>query len=122
MNLKILGPIGDFTVDDARAYQEATYSIGVEAGRRFVKQVDLAGRQRILDIGGGSGAYCINAAQTYPEIKAVVFDLPPVVEVTNEFIAESGVAERVSAVGGDFTKDNFPAGADVVIMASNLPM
>ena len=44
--------------------------------RRFVKQVDLAGRQRILDIGGGSGAYCINTAQTYPEIKAVVFDLP----------------------------------------------
>jgi len=122
MDLKILGPIGDFTVDDARAYHEATYSIGMGAGRRFVKQVDLTGRQTILDLGGGSGAYCINAAQAYPEIKAIVFDLPPVAEVANEFIAENGVAERVSAVGGDFIVDDFPSGADVVIMASNLPM
>ena len=122
MDLKILGPIGHFTVDDARVYHEATYSIGMGAGRRFVKQVDLTGRQMILDLGGGSGAYCINAAQAYPEIKAVVFDLPPVAEVANEFIAENGVAERVSAVGGDFIVDDFPSGADVVIMASNLPM
>ena len=115
MDLTILGPMGDFTVDDARVYYEATYSIGMGAGRRFVKQVDLTGRQTILDLGGGSGAYCINAAQAYPEIKAIVFDLPPVAEVANEFIAENGVANRMSAVGGDFI-------VDVVIMASNLPM
>ena len=120
--LRVLGPIGDFTVDDARAYHQATYSIGMGAGRRFVKQVDLTGRRKILDLGGGSGAYCINAAKTYPELTAVVFDLPPVAEVAREFIAENGVADRVSAVGGDFTKDAFPEGADVVIMASNLPM
>ena len=120
--LKVLGPIGDFTVDDARAYHKATYSIGIGAGRRFVRHVDLAGRKKILDLGGGSGAYCINAANTYPEITAVVFDLPSVAEVAREFIAENGVQDRVSAIGGDFTQDEFPSGADVVIMASNLPM
>ncbi len=120
--LKVLGPIGDFTVDDARAYHKATYSIGMGAGRRFVKQVDLTGRKKILDLGGGSGAYCINAAMTYPEITAVVFDLPPVAEVAREFIAENDVQDRVTAMGGDFTQDDFPTGADVVIMASNLPM
>ena len=121
-DLKVLGPIGDFTVADARAYHEATYSIGMGAGRRFVKQVDLTSRRKILDLGGGSGAYCINAAQAYPDITAVVFDLPAVAEVAREFIAENGVADRVTAIGGDFTRDPFPDGADVVIMASNLPM
>ena len=120
--LRVLGPIDDFTVADARAYHEATYSIGMGAGRRFSRQVDLAGRKKILDLGGGSGAYCIVAAQTWPEIEAVVFDLPPVVEVAREFIAENGVADRVDAIAGDFTKDPFPGDADVVIMASNLPM
>ena len=120
--LRVLGPIDDFTVADARAYHEATYSIGMGAGRRFSRQVDLAGRKKILDLGGGSGAYCIVAAQTWPEIEAVVFDLPPVVEVAREFIAENGVADRVGAIAGDFTKDPFPGDADVVIMASNLPM
>ena len=121
-DLRVMGPIDGFTVDDARAYHQATYSIGMGAGRRFVKQVDLSGRKLILDLGGGSGAYCINAAQAHPEIRAIVFDLPPVAEVAREFIAENGVADRVAAVGGNFTTDDFPPGADVVIMASNLPM
>lgn len=111
----------DFTVEAARTYHEATYSIGLGAGRRFVRQVDLARRRRILDLGGGSGCYCIAAAQAHPQLTAVVFDLPPVVEVAREFIASHGLSDRITAGAGDFTRDPFPGGADVVIMASNLP-
>ena len=121
-DLRLLGPVADMTVADARAYHEATYSIGMGAGRRFCRQVDLSGRRKIIDIGGGSGAYCINAAQQHPHIEAVVLDLPPVVEVAREFIAENGVSDRVTAQACDFTADRFPDGADVAIMASNLPM
>jgi len=110
-----------FTVDQARKYHEATYSIGMGAARRFVRQVDLAGRRQILDLGGGSGCYCIVAAQQHPPLRAIVFDLPPVVEVTREFIASHGLSDRVTAQAGDFTRDPLPAGSDVVIMASNLP-
>ncbi|MBI3108629.1 MAG: hypothetical protein HYY95_24185 [Candidatus Rokubacteria bacterium] len=49
----------------------------------------------------------------------MVFDLPPMVEVAREFIASHGLSERIATVGGDFTADPLPAGADVVIMASN---
>lgn len=121
-DLSVLGPIENYTVEDARAYHLATYSIGLGAGRRFCRHVDLSRRHKIVDIGGGSGAYCIAAAKTWPEIEAVVLDLPPVVEVAREFIAEHGVADRVRAEVCDFTRDPFPAGADVAIMASNLPM
>ena len=110
-----------FTVERARKYHEATYSIGMGAARRFARQVDLAGRRQILDLGGGSGCYCIVAAQQHPGLRAVVFDLPPVVEVTREFIASHGLSDRVRAQAGDFTRDPLPAGSDVVIMASNLP-
>lgn len=120
--LKTMGAIETFTVADARRYHGATYSIGMGAGRRFVRQVDLANRRRIMDIGGGSGAYCIAAAKAHPGIRAVVLDLPVVCEVTREFIAENGVSDRVEAQACDFTRDPFPAGCDVAIMASNLPM
>ena len=119
---RVLGMYDDsFTVEKARAYHEATYSIGMGAARRFHKQVDLTGRRRIMDLGGGSGCYCIVAAQTYPDITAVVLDLPPVVVVTREFVAENGVADRVTAQACDFTADDLPEDADVAIMASNLP-
>ncbi len=121
-DLQLMGDMAGYSVVDARRYHTATFSIGLGAGRRFVRQVDLTGRKKILDLGGGSGAYCIAAANAHPELQAVVFDLPPVAEVAREFIAENGVADRVSAQAGDFTKDDFPTDADVVIMASNLPM
>jgi O-methyltransferase domain/Dimerisation domain len=110
-----------FTVEQARRYHEATYSIGMGAARRFARQVDLTGRRQILDLGGGSGCYCIVAARQHPGLRAIVLDLPPVVVVAREFIASHGLADRVTAQAGDFTSDPLPAGSDVVIMASNLP-
>ena len=110
-----------FTVAQARKYHEATYSIGMGAARRFVRQVDLTGRRQLLDLGGGSGCYCIVAARQHPQLRAIVLDLPPVVEVTREFIATHGLTDRVTAVAADFTRDPLPAGSDVMIMASNLP-
>jgi SAM-dependent methyltransferase len=117
----VLGSYEHFTVEDARRYHEATYSIGLGAGRRFARTVDLSHKTRLLDIGGGSGCYSIVAAQAHPHLRATVFDLPPVAEVAREFIARHGVADRVEAMGGDFTRDAFPPGNDIAIMASNLP-
>lgn len=109
------------TVEQARRYHKATASVGFGAGRRFSRDVDLTGRNHLLDLGGGSGAYSIIATQTFPGLSATVFDLPAVVEVTREFIVEHGAEDRVTAQGGDFTSDAFPA-CDAVVMASNLPM
>jgi SAM-dependent methyltransferase len=120
--LRTMGAIGDFTIEDARRYHKATYSIGMGAGRRFVRQVDLSQKKRIMDIGGGSGAYCIQAAKQHPHIRGVVLDLPPVVAVAREFLAENGVADRIAAEPCNFVTDPFPADCDIAIMASNLPM
>jgi hypothetical protein len=118
---KVLGDYENFTVEDARRYHAATNSIGMGAGRHFCRQVDLSSRRKLLDLGGGSGAYSIVAAQTWPQLQAIVLDLPSVVVVAREYIEQHGVADRVSTLAGDFTKTDFPAGVDVVLMASNLP-
>lgn len=117
-----LGMYDDLTEEGARTYHAATYSIGMGAGRKFHREVDLTGRRKIMDLGGGSGAYCINAAQKYPEIEAVVLDLAPVVPVTLDYIAQNEVADRVTAEVCDFTSDPLPTGCDVAIQASNLPI
>lgn len=118
---KRLGAYVDFTVDDARRYHAATYSIGMGAARLFSRSVDLTGRKRLLDLGGGSGAYSIVATQTFPGLEAIVLDLPPVTAVADEYIAANGASERVRTLPGDFTRTDFPADIDVVVMASNLP-
>ena len=116
-----LGAYVDFTVEDARRYHSATYSIGMGAARLFSRSVDLKGRKLLLDLGGGSGAYSIVAAQTFPGLKAIVLDLPPVAVVADEYIAANNAADRVTTLAGDFTRTEFPRNVDVVVMASNLP-
>ena len=95
------------------------FAIGMGAAHLFHRTVDVSRRNLILDLGGGSGHYCIVAAQKYPNIRGIVFDLPPVVDVTREYVAQCGQSERVSAQPGDFTKTPFPRGADVVFLNGN---
>lgn len=114
--------VAEMTVEEAWRYHRATYSIGLGAGRHFAREVDLSGARLMIDIGGGSGAYCIAACRANPALRAVVLDLPPVAEVARSFIAEHGLSERIDAVACDFNRDPFPGGADVAVMASNLPM
>jgi predicted nicotinamide N-methyase len=116
-----LGAYESFTVDDARRYHAATYSIGMGAARLFSRSVDLGGRRKMLDLGGGSGAYSIVATRTYPGLRAIVLDLPPVTVVANEYIAANQASDRVTTLPGDFTRTAFPRDVDVVVMASNLP-
>jgi hypothetical protein len=117
-NVKVSG----FSVDDARRYHRATWSIGRGAGRLFTRQVDLGARRHMIDIGGGSGAYCIEACKANSGLRATVLDLEPVTVVAREFIAEHGLSDRIVATACDFNVDPFPPGADVAVMASNLPM
>ena len=118
---KVLGLYESLTDDMARVYHEATYTVGLGAGMLFARDVDLSRRSLILDLGGGSGAYCIAAIQKYPHMKAIVLDFEPVCKVTREFISQWGMQEQISTHPGDFTRDPLPQGADVMIMASNLP-
>ncbi len=118
---KTLGLYETLTEEMALQYHEATYSVGLGAGMLFARDVDMSKRSLILDLGGGSGAYCIAAVQKYPHLKAVVLDFDAVCKVTNRFIDQWGMSDNISTHPGDFTSDPLPEGADLMIMASNLP-
>ncbi|MCP4756204.1 MAG: methyltransferase [Proteobacteria bacterium] len=117
----VLGLYESLTDEMAKEYHEATYSVGLGAGMLFARDVDLSERTKIVDLGGGSGAYCIAALQKYPHLEAIVLDFEPVCKMTRKFVAQWNLQESISAQPGDFTKDPLPSGADVMIMASNLP-
>jgi len=71
---------------------------------------------RVLDVGGGHGGYSIAIAQRYPRVLATVFELPRVVPVAREIIAQAGMSERVSVREGDLQCDDLGHGYDVVLV------
>ena len=84
---------------------------------RLARTLDLSGYARFLDLGGGSGAFAIEAVKRYPGLSAVVFDLPQVVVVTEKIIQESGLEERITCAGGDLRTDPWPSGADLILLS-----
>ena len=57
----------------------------------------------VCDIGGGAGHMTAAMVKHYPKLKGIVFDQPKVVaSSTKEVLAELGVSDRVSTVGGSF--------------------
>jgi len=92
------------------------------AGRAqlFIDAVDLTGRKKLFDVGGGPGTYSIAACRRYPELKAVVFDLPETIAIAKELIAKEAMQDKVSLQQGDWETDNFAANNDVVLLSDVL--
>lgn len=79
---------------------------------------EFSAARRLLDLGGGHGLYSIAFCQKNPALDAVVFDLPPVTDATQDFISRYQ-AERVSIQPGDFFKDAIGEGYDIIFSSSN---
>ena len=72
--------------------------------------MDLTSRTKPLDIGGGSGAYCIEACKKYPKLTATVLELPEVVQVVAKFIESFSISDRILTLAADFNFDPFSIG------------
>lgn len=82
--------------------------------------LDLSGRRRLLDVGGGPGTYSGMLVTKTPGLRATVLDVPGVAAIARELIAASGLADRVDVLAGDYATSPFPDGHDVVLMSGIL--
>ena len=76
---------------------------------------DFTGAPRIIDVGGGSGALISAILHREPAASGVVFEDPRVVDSALARIREEGLADRCSAVGGDFFRE-VPEGGDLYLL------
>ncbi len=83
-----------------------------------VRLLDLSAVSRVLDVGGGSGAFAMAFVRAAQGIDAVVFDLPNVVPLTRNYVQSAGYEGRVSATVGDYRKDELPTGFDLVFLSA----
>jgi 2-polyprenyl-3-methyl-5-hydroxy-6-metoxy-1,4-benzoquinol methylase len=93
---------------------------GVYLGQAVAKSIDLASRQRLLDIGGGSGIYACSLVAHFKNLQAAVFEKSPVDQVAQRAIANRGSRERVQVIVGDMFKESLPSGFDVHLISNVL--
>jgi demethylspheroidene O-methyltransferase len=95
------------------------YSRLMATSQQFVADQVLASfrfprRGRLLDVGGGHGAFLGHVARAHPDLDLGLFDLPEVVENAREPLVDEFGEERLSFHPGDFFRDVIPPGYDLV--------
>ena len=104
----------------ARAFTAAMHSVSARPAAGFAERVDLGAARRLLDVGGGSGALAIALAEANPELECVVWDIPAVCPLADEYVAAAGCADRITSQAGDMFAEPFPAGFDAVLLSQIL--
>lgn len=104
----------------ARAFTAAMHSVSARPAAGVAERVDLAGTRRLLDVGGGSGALAIALAEANPALECVIWDIPAVCPLADEYVAAAGCSERVRSLPGDMFAEPFPPGFDAVLLSQIL--
>ncbi|MBE7219123.1 MAG: methyltransferase domain-containing protein [Caulobacteraceae bacterium] len=101
------------------AAQAAAYGAPMAASQAFIAQdvldaVDLRRARRLLDIGGGEGAFLCAAAARHSHLHVILLDLPEVAARARIRFADAGLGGRADAVGADLRDEIAPPAADAV--------
>ncbi|THV23778.1 methyltransferase [Peteryoungia ipomoeae] len=77
---------------------------------------DFRPYRRLLDIGGGEGAFLAAVGTRYPHLRLALFDLPAVTDLASRHLRDSRLSARSELHGGDFSIDVIPNTSDCVTL------
>lgn len=86
--------------------------------RGTVSLIDLSGVSKVLDVGGGSGAFSAAFVRAKKGIKAVVFDLPQVIPITRSYVRQEGLLDKVKTVSGNYNINSLGKGFDLIFLSA----
>lgn len=101
-----------------QAFISAMHANAARQASQVAQSMDAAGAKRLLDVGGGSGAYAIAFALANPDLRAEILDLPQVTPIAARHIREAGLELRVTTRDGDLTRDSLGEGYDLVLLSA----
>ena len=104
-------PLG---AEDVTEYTDLMAASQAMIAEQVLGAVSFRGRRRLLDIGGGAGAFAIAVAERWPNLSITIADLPAVADIARQRVADVGLQDRIEVVGMDAARDVPPDGFDVV--------
>lgn len=100
------------------AFIAAMHDRATKQAPKILSQINLMSVKRVLDVGGGSGAFSMAFIRAKKEIDVTVFDLPNVIPITKKYVYRSKFSSKIDYVAGDYLKDNLGKGYDLVFLSA----
>jgi predicted O-methyltransferase YrrM len=108
------------TEEFARQFTAAMDCRGIYLGQSLASRFDASRFRKMLDIAGGSGIYACAFVDRYQQLRATVFEKPPVDAVARTMISSRGYGDRVQVEAGDMFADPLPRDHDLHLYSNVL--
>ncbi len=109
---------GELPPELAEKFTGLMHSHSFPAAMGIARQGFFNGVNRLLDVAGGSGCFCIAMAHFHPEIQCTILELPPVCALATNYIQRYNLQDRVDTISANMFTDSFPTGYDAVFFAN----
>lgn len=113
-------PEGYWSYMEAHPHDSARFDAAQQAATRLELRAALPAYPwgelgKVIDVGGGNGAFLGGIMARFPGMRGTLFDLPHVVAEAEPVLEKLGVADRCTVAGGSFF-ETVPAGADAYML------
>jgi demethylspheroidene O-methyltransferase len=105
---------GSGNTDGVAAYSALMAASQPMVAAQAVDAYPFHRHRRLLDVGGGEGAFLSAVGAGAPALELSLFDLPAVCSRAQTRFAEAGLTGRTATFGGNFLTDSLPPGHDIV--------
>jgi demethylspheroidene O-methyltransferase len=102
--------------ESVRAYSALMAATQPAVAADIFAAYPLSRHRRLMDVGGGSGAFLGLAGAHAPKLHLTLFDLPAVTDEARRRLDRAGLMGRTEIIGGDFLTDPLPEGADLITL------
>ncbi len=102
--------------ENSRSYSELMAATQPMVSAQILRRYDFARHDKMLDIGGGAGAFVTAVAEAAPRLHLGIFDLPEVAPHSSAKLSRSSIGERVTVHTGNFKQDDLPRGYDLITL------
>ena len=102
----------DDSKEGASGYSALMAATQPMVSQQIIDAYDFTGHKRMLDIGGGSGAFTAAIAAAAPKLRFGIFDLPDVIAEARKRLATA----EIQFHPGSFKENIIPAGYDLITL------
>lgn len=88
------------------------FNIAMGTAPTVAEAIDLSGKKKLLDLGGGPGTYAIHFCMANPKLEATLFDLPTTRPFAEKTVGRFNLSDRIDFKAGSYLTDEIPGTFD----------
>jgi ubiquinone/menaquinone biosynthesis C-methylase UbiE len=105
---------------ERQSFLMGMFNLAMGIAPSLASQIDLTGRRRLLDLGGGPGTYAIHFCLANPDLSAVIYDRSTTEPFAQETVKKFKLQNRIDFADGNFNSDPITGGPYDVAWLSHI--